>query len=118
MCYTYQVHTVVSSLERRRLGEIMGVNSGTGPGLSSQARWARPTMRVPSTVTPRPDRDALEVTLQLASVIVVKMSTEPLSIYCPPGNSDYVDISDVFLDAAEGMSLLRVKLADIVTIYA
>lgn len=69
-------------------------------------------------VTPRPDRDALEVTLQLASVIVVKMSTDPLSIYWPPGSSDFVDISDVFLDAAEGMSLLRVKLIDIVMIYA
>lgn len=32
------------------------------------------------------------------------MDAEPLPI-CWPGDSDFVDVSDVFLDAAEGMSL-------------
>jgi hypothetical protein len=93
-------------------------NRLVAPGRKCQVRPDWPGPECPLTVTPRPDRDALEVTLQLASVIVVKMSTDPLSIYWPPGSSDFVDISDVFLDAAEGMSLLRVKLIDIVMIYA
>ncbi|KAF8461150.1 Mak10 subunit, NatC N-terminal acetyltransferase-domain-containing protein [Russula ochroleuca] len=45
------------------------------------------------------------------------MSTEPLSIYCPPGNSDYVDISDVFLDAAEDMEQGDVILTEDFTLY-
>jgi hypothetical protein len=122
MRYTYQVHTEVSSLERRSRdhGSHWQQARGTGPAMSMSGPIgpAQNVRSCPLTVTPRPDRDALEVTLQLASVIVVKMSTDPLSIYWPPGSSDFVDISDVFLDAAEGMSLLRVKLIDIVMIYA
>ena len=34
------------------------------------------------------------------------MSAESLPIDWPPGNGDFVDVSDVFLDAAEGMSLI------------
>ena len=36
-----------------------------------------------------------------------KMSTESLPIYGPPEGSDFVDISDVFLDAAQGMPVTR-----------
>jgi hypothetical protein len=47
------------------------------------------------------------------------MSTEQLPISWPPGNSDFVDIEDVFLDAAEGMSLnFEPNFVDIVTMYA
>ena len=35
------------------------------------------------------------------------MSTESLPIYDPPEGSDFVDISDVFLDAAQGMLVTR-----------
>jgi len=43
------------------------------------------------------------------------MSTESLPIYGPPEGSDFVDISDVFLDAAKGMLVtsVRFKLTDI-----
>jgi hypothetical protein len=35
------------------------------------------------------------------------MSTESLPIYGPPDGSDFVDISDIFLDAAQGMPITR-----------
>ena len=35
------------------------------------------------------------------------MSTESLPIYGPPEGSDFVDVSDVFLDAAQGMLVTR-----------
>ena len=60
--------------------------------------------RSTSTVTPRPDCDALEL-YNSRACSSVKMSAETLPICWPPGNSDFVDVSDVFLDAAEGMSL-------------
>lgn len=96
---------------------LMGTNMAPGRNCQVRPDWRGPTCQWHGRVH-QPDRDALEITLQLASVIVVKMSTDPLSIYWPPGSSDFVDISDVFLDAAEGMSLLRIKLVDIVMIYA
>ncbi|SRR6266851_8907171 len=37
--------------------------------------------------------------------VLFKMSTESLPIYRPPEGSDFVDISDVFLDAAQGMPM-------------
>ena len=36
-----------------------------------------------------------------------KMSTDSLPISWPPEDSDFVDISDVFLDAAQGMPVTR-----------
>jgi hypothetical protein len=35
------------------------------------------------------------------------MSTESLPVYEPYEGSDFVDISDVFLDAAQGVSITR-----------
>jgi len=39
--------------------------------------------------------------------VLFKMSTESLPIYGPLEGSDFVDISDVFLDAAQGMLVTR-----------
>jgi len=51
----------------------------------------------------RAGRDALDIRSRVC--VLFKMSTESLPIYRPPEGSDFVDISDVFLDAAQGMPM-------------
>ncbi|KAI0282481.1 Mak10 subunit, NatC N-terminal acetyltransferase-domain-containing protein [Russula aff. rugulosa BPL654] len=45
------------------------------------------------------------------------MSAETLPICWPPGNSDFVDVSDVFLDAAEDMDQGDIILTEDFTLY-
>ena len=66
-------------------------------------RFSAHQITVTPTVIARPRRDALGITSEIASFCSVKMSTESLPIYGPPEGSDFVDISDIFLDAAQGM---------------